>query len=905
MNRAPPRPWLVTSLLLALPLVAVACSTYLLYWSALGEERARLLELVRSHAVLIGAVTDGEASAQVDGDGVLADAESNFSRILAALTRFNGLGAAGEFVVGRRQGDQVAITAGRRHQEALTLAGDSERAEPMQRALGGAIDTRIVTDHTGVRVLAAFTPLDGLDRGLVAKVPMAEIRAPFLRSGLIGSGIGLMLGLVGAAVYVKQTAPLRRRLRRREREYAILLANLPGMVFRCRNDADWTMEFVSSGAHEIAGFEPEDLRFSDKYAFATLIHEADQQRVWDEVQTAITGDRGYDLRYRLYDVHGAIRHMWERGRPVHDAPDGRVRLEGFVTDVTEAAQATQTQARLAEIIHYTSDFVAIVDAEGQSVYVNPAGRALVGDTDLRSSLVAYTPANLVGRLRDQVLPDAARHGRWQGEMGLVHCDGSEIPVSGVVLAHRESTEATVFYSAVYRDLSAQKDYEAQITRLSFRDPLTDLANRTLLLSRLSQEASRSTRHGPMGGLLLFDLDNFKPVNDSLGHPVGDEMLKALAQRLADEIRAEDTLARIGGDEFVVLLPELGENIETAALAARQIAERLHAVLDAPFATAEISLHQSASIGLTLFPIGANESPDEILRRADAAMYEAKEAGKGSIRFYRPEIQSAIHQRLTLEQELRRGFQAGEFELHFQPIVRLDGGAICGAEALLRWQHPEHGFISPADFIPVAEQSGFVIPLGDWVLHQALKQARAWLDDQGLADDFELSINISPRQFALPGFVDVVEAAIREAGFPPHRVMLEITETVLWEDPSVPEKMSRLSQSGIRFAVDDFGTGYSSLAHLKRLPIHTLKIDKSFIQDMESNAQSRAITEALLLMAGKLGLETVAEGIEDAGQAEHVRSWGCTTAQGFYYGRPVPPEAFPHSRKDRSGRLPSV
>ncbi|MEX1080969.1 MAG: EAL domain-containing protein [Halofilum sp. (in: g-proteobacteria)] len=897
MITAPPRPLLVTSLLLFLPLVAVACSTYLLYQSALDEERARLLDLVRSQAVLIETITgDANASTQERYDRIIPVVESDLDLVQAALARFNGLGEAGEFVIGRREGDRVMLAAGRHmaSTEPVAVSIGSERAQAMQRALGSEAGTLIGPDYDGLRVLAAFAPLQGLDRGLVAKIPMPEIRAPFVRTGLVSAGLGLVLGLVGGAVYLKQTTPLWRRLRRREREYAILLANLPGMVFRCRNDADWTMEFVSSGAREMAGFEPGDLRFSTKYAFATLIHEGDQQRVWETVQAAIAEDRGYEVRYRLYDVHGAVRHVWERGRPVHDDPDGQVRIEGFITDVTEATQAAATQARLAEIVHNTSDFVAIADAEGNTTYVNVAGRDLVGDEGLRDTLLDYTPAKLAGRLRDGALPKAARYGRWQGEMGLLHQDGSEIPVSGVVLAHRDATDATIFYSAVYRDLSAQKDYEAKITRLSFRDPLTDLANRTLLLNCLSQEISRSQRHGGVGSLLLLDLDDFKPVNDSLGHPVGDEMLKALAERLAGEIRTEDTLARIGGDEFVILLPELGADDATAGLAVRRIAERLHGVLDSPVVTAEITLHLSASIGISLFPTEPDESPHEVLRRADAAMYEAKQAGKGTSRFYRPEIQSAIHRRLTMEQELRRGFQAGELSLHYQPLVRLNSEAVCGAEALLRWQHPQRGFISPADFIPVAEQSGFVVPLGDWVLREALQQGKAWLDQQPLPDDFQLSVNISPRQFALPGFVDMVTQAIEDSGFPPRMVTLEITETVLWEDPSVPDKMAELNRFGIRFAVDDFGTGYSSLVHLKRLPVDTLKIDKSFIQDMESSVQSRTITETLLLMAAKLGLGTVAEGIEQADQAERVRAWGCTAAQGFLYGRPVPADEFPRS-----------
>lgn len=311
----------------------------------------------------------------------------------------------------------------------------------------------------------------------------------------------------------------------------------------------------------------------------------------------------------------------------------------------------------------------------------------------------------------------------------------------------------------------------------------------------------------------------------------------------------------------------------------------------PIATGEIHLHLNISQGIALFPEEDGEEGHEVMRRADAAMYEAKQGGKGTIRFYRPEIQTALHKRLTLEQDLHRAFAEGELALHYQPFVELADGRLSGAEALLRWFHPERGPISPGEFIPVAEQSGFVVPLGKWVLHRALEQGKAWSETGRLPVGWHLSVNVSPRQFAQPDFVDQVQTALEATGYPGSMLQLEITETILWEDPSVPEKMTALNGMGVRFAVDDFGTGYSSLANLKRLPVDALKIDKSFIQDLGWDSQSRSITEASLLMASMLGLRTVAEGIEAPETANQVREWGCTAAQGFLYGAPMASEDF--------------
>ncbi len=440
---------------------------------------------------------------------------------------------------------------------------------------------------------------------------------------------------------------------------------------------------------------------------------------------------------------------------------------------------------------------------------------------------------------------------------------------------------------IARDISEQKQAEEEIEQLAFYDPLTKLPNRRLFLDRLEHECLVVQRHQGSAALMFLDLDHFKTLNDSLGHSIGDSLLEQVAQRLNAQVRGEDTVARIGGDEFVVLLPTLNKEQELAASHAKTVAEKIQMALSAPFFLYEHEHHITASIGITLFSTESKLKAEDILKHADSAMYRAKELGRNRICFYRSDMQVAADTRLQLEKDLRNALKHNQLEPFYQPQVDQHGNCI-GLEVLVRWKHAELGMISPAKFIPIAEETGLIIPLGEWILRKSCQQIKQW-HDQGLFGKYNqhFSVNISPREFIQDDFIEHVMAILEETKLDPSHLFLEITESMVID--SIDEaiaKMNKLKTCGVRFSMDDFGTGYSSLSYLKRLPIDQLKIDRSFVMDIADDEDDRAIVDVILAVAKQLKLNVVAEGVETAEQANYLTKNGCDIFQGYYFGKPM-------------------
>ncbi len=440
-----------------------------------------------------------------------------------------------------------------------------------------------------------------------------------------------------------------------------------------------------------------------------------------------------------------------------------------------------------------------------------------------------------------------------------------------------------------RDISERKRAEERIRHLAYYDALTGLPNRTLLQDRLRQALASARRHQHLGALMFMDLDRFKTINDSLGHEVGDHLLKAVADRIRSCLRGEDTASRLGGDEFVVLAPELSRRPEKAVSRSRELAEKLLDQFRRPFQIGDEELFVSASIGISLFPDEETDSSG-LLRQADTAMYRAKASSAG-FHFYQPQMQISINERLILEKDLNRALERGEFRIHYQPQVSSDGRVV-GAEALLRWVHPEKGLIPPDKFIPIAEETGLINPIGDWVLDEACQQLETWLD-RSLSDDFSrLAVNISPRQFSHPEFSMRLRTLLRlyprAAGY----LELELTENMLIDRVEQTSRQMRLLKSwGVRFSIDDFGTGYSSLRYLKHLPLDQLKIDQSFVRDICADDNSLAIVDTIVAMARHLNLKIIAEGVETEQELASLKQLGCHNYQGYLFSRPVPAGEF--------------
>jgi diguanylate cyclase (GGDEF)-like protein/PAS domain S-box-containing protein len=440
------------------------------------------------------------------------------------------------------------------------------------------------------------------------------------------------------------------------------------------------------------------------------------------------------------------------------------------------------------------------------------------------------------------------------------------------------------YRGTGRDITEQKQVEEQIRHMAQHDALTGLPNRMLLHDRIGHAIAHAQRNQGLLAVLFIDLDRFKTVNDSLGHPVGDRLLKAVAGRLAACTRASDTVARIGGDEFVVLLGDLKEPED-----ARHVAQKVLDALSEPVTISGHELKVTPSVGICAYPHDGGDV-ETLMRNADTAMYHAKQMGRNNYQFFTQAMNDAAHERLLLENDLRHALERGEFTLHFQPLLDVKSGAILGLEALVRWRHPERGMVPPSEFIPAAEETGLIGPLGEWVLQQACSQARAW-HDAGYPK-LQVSVNCSAQQFQREGLVETVGRVLRETGLPAARLDLEITESVIIQhSEEVVARFKRLDDMGVRIAIDDFGIGYSSLSYLKRFAIHQLKIDQSFVRDIHSDPDDAAIVSAIIAIAHSLGLQVVAEGVETAEQLAFLKSLGCDAAQGYYFSRPLPPDEF--------------
>lgn len=582
------------------------------------------------------------------------------------------------------------------------------------------------------------------------------------------------------------------------------------------------------------------------------------------------------------EVHG--RRMLFGGEPA---------VIGVIIDITERRHAEQ-QVRIAAAAFESREGMFVTDASRVILRVNEAFSSITGF--LPDEAIGQTPSLLRSERHDvsfytAIWDHIARTGTWQGEHWSVRKSGELYPQWLSLCAVKDDGGVITNYVGTLSDMTARKAAEAEIEYLAFYDQLTRLPNRRLLLDRLQHALSTSLRGGNEGALLFIDLDNFKDLNDTLGHEQGDLLLKQVAERLSACSRDGDTVARVGGDEFVMMVEGLSKNSEEAAAQSKAIGEKILFSLNQPYALSNQELISTPSIGITLFSNHQN-TVEELLKRADLAMYRAKDAGRNTLRFFDPEMQAAVTARTSIESDLRIGLREKQFQLYYQPQVG-PGDCLTGVEALVRWQHPRRGLVAPSDFIPIAESSGLILPLGQWVLERACQQLVAWANN-AKTSHLTMAVNVSARQFHHPNFVKTVLAAIESSGANPYRLKLELTESLLLSDlEDVIHKMKSLKCHGVSFSLDDFGTGYSSLAYLKRLPLDQLKIDKSFVDDLLTDIENAAITNAIVALANNLSLSVIAEGVEYESQRQLLANQGCLGFQGYYFGRPERIEVFEH------------
>ena len=549
---------------------------------------------------------------------------------------------------------------------------------------------------------------------------------------------------------------------------------------------------------------------------------------------------------------------------------------------------TETDLRIAATAFNAQEGMAITDANERVLRINPAFTEITG----------FTEDDAVGRRLDflnstmhepafyQTMMETVRTtGCWRGDIWNRRKNGDVFPSMCNVTAVRDEAGNVTHWVNSLMDITQRKASEEEVNKLAFYDPLTGLPNRRLLIDRLRHAMAASGRSGLIGSLQFIDLDNFKILNDTLGHDMGDLLLQQVANRLTDCMREGDTVARLGGDEFVVLLVDINSNVLESVAASKSIAEKILATFALPYKLAGVDYQVTPSIGITQFQ-GTKDSTDELLKQADLAMYQSKAAGRNTLRFFDPAMQATITARVALETDIRQGITRGEFLLYFQPQIDR-GGRVVGAEVLLRWPHPVRGMVPPNQFIPLAEDTGQILPLGNWVLETACAQLTAWASQPAFSQ-LTLAVNVSARQFRQHDFAPYVLDLLRYTGANPARLKLELTESMLVHDvEETIEKMIALKANGIGFSLDDFGTGYSSLSYLKRLPLDQLKIDQSFVRDLMTDANDAAIANTVIALGHNLGLTVIAEGVETVPQRDMLAAQGCDAYQGYLLGRPMP------------------
>lgn len=608
-----------------------------------------------------------------------------------------------------------------------------------------------------------------------------------------------------------------------------------------------------------------------------LVRRTRMPHQFEEQLEGVSATRTFDsIKFPLLDEHGEVFAVC-----------------GISQDITERKAAEERLKLTQRVVDETAEGIMITDAQTRIIEVNPAFSMITGYA--RDEVLGHTPALMGSGRHDRLFykemwNELLRTGQWSGEIWDRRKNGQVYPKWLSISAIYDAEGHVTHYVGVFSDITKVKETERQLEHLAHYDSLTGLPNRILFQDRLRRALARHRRHAQKGALMFLDLDRFKQVNDTLGHEKGDELLIEATARLLDCVREDDTVARLGGDEFTVVLNDLDD--ETLA---RDVAERIIRSLEKPFDLSGNETFISASIGIVFFP-GDGDTIEELTRNADMAMYEAKNQGRATFRFFNEGMNARILERMVLEGGLRTATQEDQLRLFYQPKFDIPGGRIVSVEALVRWIHPERGLLGPDKFIPLAEETGLILEIGRWVLFEACRQARAWIDEHGIA--LPVAVNLSARQFADPGLSDDIAKALEQSGLDASMLAIEVTESMIMDDVNrAVGVLRRLKRLGLSIAIDDFGTGYSSLNQLRRLPVDELKIDRTFVSDIPDSVEDMEIVTAIISMAKSLKLSVIAEGVETLEQLDFLRAQGCDLAQGFLIGKPVEKDVLPLYLRD--------
>jgi diguanylate cyclase (GGDEF)-like protein/PAS domain S-box-containing protein len=682
---------------------------------------------------------------------------------------------------------------------------------------------------------------------------------------------------------ISETEAAQERAAQSERQMRSIIENMQEIFYR--TDREGGILWASGAVVEILGYAADELL---GVPFASLCVDPKEHATFVGALERREGRvKDYQLRLRRKEggaVWIAINAQYYRNEG--GEPQG---FEGTARDITDRKK-DEERLQLASLVFESAvEGVVVTDADAVIQYVNPAFTTITGYA--AEEAVGQTPSILRSDRQNDAFYRAMwgsllTTGQWRGEIWNRKKSGEAYPEWLTITAIRDEKGNTIQYASIFHDITELKRTEEQVKYLAYHDALTNLPNRTLALDRLSVALGHARRKDSRVAVMFLDLDHFKRINDSLGHTVGDLFLQEVARRLTGSLRGDDTVGRVGGDEFIILIEEV-ESVDGVVAVARKIID----AMKAPFVHEGRDLYSGVSVGVTFFPDDGKDA-ESLVRNADMAMYRAKEKGRNNYQLFTNEMDAIAVRRLELESNLRAAVEAGEFQLYYQPKITMVDKNVSGCEALIRWVRPDGKIISPIDFIPVAEETGLIIPIGEFVLKEACRQAQQWREETGFAADFSVAVNLSARQFEQSNLVSVIVNALEATGLPASALCLEITESALMQDIEAAIKtVMELRGMGILIAMDDFGTGYSSLSFLRQMPIHLLKIDKSFVADMTHSASAAAIADAIITLGHSLALSIVAEGVETAEHFSMLKELGCDEMQGYLVSRPLPADEF--------------
>lgn len=651
-------------------------------------------------------------------------------------------------------------------------------------------------------------------------------------------------------------------------------------------DREGQIESFNPAAEEIFGFSADELKKRD---IMILFSKVDAAETDFSVSTLLPSDAGKNSHIvrNLIGLrkNGGIFHM---DLSVSELKlGGNTLFMGIMRDTAERKRSEKELSLAAKVFENMGEAIGVMDADNNYISVNPAFSRITGYT--QEEAIGKNPRIMASGRHDAAFFQAmwnsiTEHGHWQGEIWDRRKNGEIYPKWLSIVTVKGKRGNIQNYIAVFSDISDRKAADERIHFMAHYDALTCLPNRILLHDRILQAITAAPRLGNKVAILFLDLDRFKAINDTLGHSTGDLLLQSVAERLKGCIRSSDTIARLGGDEFIIVLRDLEDGVYAGT-----VAQKILETISTPFMIRDIELNTSASIGISLYPDDgmANE---ELIANADVAMYRSKENGRNNYQFFAPDMNDSAYERLTMENNLRKALERQEFVLYYQPQVNSETGRIIGAEALVRWRHPEMGLVPPGMFIPIAEESGLIVTIGEWILREACRQNKSW-QQEGLSP-IPVAVNLSTVQFRQKNLMALVANTLQESRLDPHWLELEITESGIMQDvEAAVTTLNSLKQMGLKLSIDDFGTGYSSLSYLKKFPLDKLKIDQSFVRDITTDQDDAAIVVAIIGMAKSLKLRVIAEGVETRGHLDFLGTNGCIEIQGYYFGKPVPADEF--------------